>query len=280
MSLKLMYITNQPEIAEIAQESGVDRVFVDMEYLGKEIRQPGDTIKSRHTLEDIGNIRKVLRQSELLVRVNPITPKSRDFMGSEQEITAAIEAGADILMLPMAKTVEEVAQFVDYVAGRAKTMLLLETAEAARDIRKILEVGGIDQVHIGLNDLHLAYGKQFMFELLADGTVENLCRIVGSYGIPYGFGGIARIGLGLLPSEYVIAEHYRLGSSAAILSRSFCNVQKMDDISQIRTLFLDSVAQIRVYEETLGNATAEELDNNRRKTVALVEQVLQNMKGY
>lgn len=279
MSLKLMYITNQPEIAVIAQESGVDRIFVDMEYLGKDARQPGDTVKSRHTLEDVRKIRQVLDQSELLVRVNPITPKSQYFMGSEQEISAAIEAGADILMLPMAKSVEQVAQFVRYVNGRAQTMLLLETAEAARDIQEMLDVGGIDQVHIGLNDLHLAYGKKFMFELLTDGTVEKLCRIVGSHGIPYGFGGIARIGLGLLPSEYVIAEHYRLGSSAAILSRSFCNIQKMDDISQIRTLFLESVAQIRAYEVTLGNVTAEELENNRRQTVTLVEQISQNMKG-
>lgn len=279
MSLQLMYITNQPEIAKIAQESGVDRIFVDMEYLGKDIRQPGDTVKSRHTLADVRKIRQVLDQSELLVRVNPITPESRDFMGSEQEITAAIEAGADILMLPMAKSVEQVAQFVRYVDGRAKTMLLLETAEAARDIREILNIGGIDQVHIGLNDLHLAYRKQFMFELLTDGTVEKLCRIVGSYGIPYGFGGIARIGLGLLPSEYVIAEHYRLGSSAAILSRSFCNIQKMDDISQIHTLFLENVARIRAYEATLGNATAEELENNRRKTVMMVEKISQSMKG-
>lgn len=279
MALKLMYITGKPEIAQIAQESGVDRIFVDMEYLGKEIRQPGDTVKSRHTLEDIGKIRQVLNQSELLVRINPITPQTRDFMGSEQEVTAAIEAGADILMLPMAKSVEEVAQFVRYVDGRAKTMLLLETAEAARDIREMLDIGGIDQVHIGLNDLHLAYKKKFMFELLTDGTVEYLCRTLGSYGIPYGFGGIARIGLGLLPAEYVIAEHYRLGSSAAILSRSFCNIHKMDDISQISPLFLEGVARIRAYEATLGKATAEELEDNRRKTVMLVEKIVQNMKG-
>lgn len=279
MSLKLMYITNRPEIAQIAQESGVDRIFVDMEYIGKDLRQPGDTVKSRHTLEDVSKIRQVVDRSELLVRVNPITPKSGDFMGSEREISAAIEAGADILMLPMAKSVEEVAQFVRYVDGRAKTMLLLETAEAARDIREMLDAGGIDQVHIGLNDLHLAYRKKFMFELLTDGTVERLCRIVDSYGIPYGFGGVARIGLGLLPAEYVIAEHYRLGSSAAILSRSFCNVQKMEDISQIRALFLESVDRIRAYETTLANATAEALENNRRKTVTLVAQISQNMKG-
>ena len=39
MPLKLMYITNKPEIARIAESTGVDRIFVDMEYIGKAVRQ-------------------------------------------------------------------------------------------------------------------------------------------------------------------------------------------------------------------------------------------------
>ena len=34
MPLNLMYITNRPEIAQIAESSGVNRIFVDMEYIG------------------------------------------------------------------------------------------------------------------------------------------------------------------------------------------------------------------------------------------------------
>ena len=30
-----MYITNRPEIAQIAESAGVDRIFVDLEYIGK-----------------------------------------------------------------------------------------------------------------------------------------------------------------------------------------------------------------------------------------------------
>lgn len=33
--LKLMYITNRTKIARIAEAAGVDRIFVDMEYIGK-----------------------------------------------------------------------------------------------------------------------------------------------------------------------------------------------------------------------------------------------------
>ena len=40
MPLKLMYITNSEDVAHIAEEAGVDRIFVDMEYIGKN-RQAG-----------------------------------------------------------------------------------------------------------------------------------------------------------------------------------------------------------------------------------------------
>ena len=54
MSLKLMYITNQPEIAQIAESAGVDRIFVDLEYIAKSDRQGGmDTVQSRHTIDDV-----------------------------------------------------------------------------------------------------------------------------------------------------------------------------------------------------------------------------------
>ena len=39
--IKLMYITNNPTIAEIADSAGVDRVFIDLEVVGKAERQGG-----------------------------------------------------------------------------------------------------------------------------------------------------------------------------------------------------------------------------------------------
>ena len=50
-------------------------------------------------------------------------------------------------------------------------------------IGDILSVEGIDEVHIGLNDLHLAYGQKFMFQLLCDGTVEKLCQKFKEKGV-------------------------------------------------------------------------------------------------
>ena len=60
MALKLMYITNRPDVAQIAESSGVDRIFVDMEYIGKADRQGGmDTVQSHHTVDDIKNYKVV-----------------------------------------------------------------------------------------------------------------------------------------------------------------------------------------------------------------------------
>lgn len=249
MSLKLMYITNRPEIAQIAESAGVGRIFIDMEYIGKQERQGGmDTVQSHHTIDDIVNVKKAVTSAELLVRVNPIHEASEEFGSSKEEIDAAIDAGADILMLPFFKTAEEVRIFLELVGGRAKTMPLVETPEAVEAIDEILELEGIDEIFIGLNDLSLGYGKKFMFELLTDGTVEKLCFQFRQKGIPYGFGGIASLGRGMLPSEYIIREHYRLGSTCAILSRSFCNVSQIRHMGVISSTFVNGIREIRELE--------------------------------
>ena len=120
-------------------------------------------------------------------------------------------------------------------------------------IDEILSVTGIDEIFVGLNDLSLGYGKKFMFELLADGTVEMLCGKFKKKGIPYGFGGIASLGKGMLPAEYIIKEHYRLGSSCVILSRSFCNTSLVGSISEVKDIFDVEMAKLRAYEAECEN---------------------------
>lgn len=254
MPLKLMYITNRPEIAQIAETAGVDRIFVDMEYIGKEKRQNGlDTVQSHHTFDDISAISKAICTAKLLVRINPVHEKTADYCSTEEEIDRAIENGADILMLPYFKSAKEVERFIRHVDGRVKTMPLVETPEAAESIDEILKIDGIDEIFIGLNDLSLGYGMKFMFELLADGTVEDLAYKFRKRNIPFGFGGIASIGHGQLPSERIITEHYRLGSSSAILSRSFCNVNNIAHLGIISSTFVNGIRQIRDYEAEVSH---------------------------
>lgn len=269
MPLTLMYITNNPEVALIAEKNGVDRVWIDLETLGKAERQGNmDTVKSRHSIDDIVEIKPLLKKAELLVRVNPINESS------EEEISRVIEAGADMIMLPMWKSVEEVSQFLAYVNCRVKTVLLLETKEAAECLGEVIELGGFDEIHIGLNDLHLSYGQKFMFELLSDGTVEKLCRQIAEAGIPYGFGGIARLGMGALPAEKVIMEHYRLGSTRAILSRSFCNYEKCSSMTEVETVFCEEMKKLRSYEQKIFATTPEEYTVNQQEVVGAVNKIV------
>ena len=275
MSLKFMYITNSPEVAQIAEAAGVDRIFVDMEYIGKSDRQGGmDTVQSHHTLEDIKKVANAIEKAELLVRINPIHEASDKYISSKEEIDKAIENGAQILMLPYFKTVDEVKTFVDLVGGRVKTMPLLETPEAVECIDEILKLD-IDEILIGLNDLSLGYGKKFMFELLVDGTVENLCNKFKKKGIPYGFGGIAGLGKGVLPAEKIIIEHYRLGSSCVILSRSFCDVNKVKHLGNISLTFINGIKEIREYEEKIASYK-DFFTNNIEEVKKGVEQVLRS----
>ena len=277
MALTLMYITNNPEVARIAQAAGVDRIWVDMEYIGKEERQGGlDTVKSRHTIADVKKIRQVVTTSELMVRINPIHEPSDRYPGTEEEAEQTIAAGADVIMLPMFRTKDEVQRFLKAVNGRAKTMLLFETPEAVTNADEILSLPGIDEVHVGLNDLHLAYGMKFMFELLCDGTVRRLCEKFRACGVKYGFGGIARVGLGMLPAEYIITEHYRLGSGAAILSRGFCDANRVEDPQTIRDIFIEGVRNIRLKEEEVSCLSREQYEENLAVIREKVAQIIAN----
>jgi len=211
-----MILDNNIENIKIYDKAGVDRIFIDLEINGKQDRQGHlDTVISSHSLEDIKNIKPLLTKAKLLVRINPI------YGNSATEISKSIDNGADVIMLPMFKTAEEVKLFIDYVDKRARTCLLLETSEALARLDEILEIEGIDEIHIGLNDLHLALGLDFMFELMGDGLIEYITGKIKAKNIPFGIGGVARMDEGMLMGNIIIKEHVRLGSSMVILSRTF-----------------------------------------------------------
>lgn len=269
MALTVFYITNSPGIALIAESAGVDRIWIDLETLGKEERQSGiNSVKSHHAVHDIEVIAPLLTKAEMLVRVNPWNENSRE------EIDGVIKAGAAIVMLPMWRSAAEVGKFISAVGGRARTTLLLETREAEECLDEVLKLSGIDEIHIGLNDLHLSYGLTFMFELLANGTVERIAGKIKAKGIPFGFGGISHLGDGRIPAEMIITEHYRLGSTRAILSRGFCNQNQ--PLNEFRRDFEKRMREFREYEK--GIAT-ESFANNREALVGKVRQIVDEMKN-
>lgn len=260
MALEVFYITNRLDVALAAEAAGVNRIWVDLETIGKEERQKGiNSVKSHHSVEDIRTIAPRLTTSKMMARVNPWNSLSK------KEIDEVIEAGAEVVMLPMWKTPQEVKNFIEAVDKRAAVSLLLETKEAEECLDEVLKLKGIDEIHIGLNDLHLSYHLTFMFELLTNGTVERIINKIKPTGIPYGFGGISHLGDGMIPAEMIIMEHYRLGSTRAILSRGFCDQSQPIDV--IRAAFDKNMKELRSFEKTIDCSQFETNRNSLFKRV-------------
>ena len=266
--MNLMILAADPQSAIEAQNAGVDRIFYDLEWIGKAERQHGrNTVKSNNNIDNIPAVRKVLNKSELLVRTNPIHAYSKE------EVEKAIVYGADVLMLPMVMDHHDVEQYVEMVAGRAKVCIMIETAAAMARLDKILAVPGVDELFIGLNDLHISMGLTFMFELLSDGLVEYIAQKCNKVGMPFGFGGIARIGEGDLPSDNILGEHVRLGSTSVILSRTFKGVVGVDKNARKIDLS-EEVLKVRNRMEEINKWTVEQHVENRKKIADSVDFVV------
>lgn len=266
--MNLMILAADPQSAIEAQNAGVDRIFYDLEWIGKAERQHGrNTVKSNNNIDDIPAVREVLNESELLVRTNPIHAYSKE------EVEKAIAYGADVLMLPMVMDQHDVEQYVEMVAGRAKVCIMIETAAAMARLDKILAIPGVDELFIGLNDLHISMGLTFMFELLSDGLVEYIAQKCNKVGMPFGFGGIARIGEGDLPSDNILGEHVRLGSTSVILSRTFKGVVGVDKNARKIDLS-EEVRKVRNRMEEINKWTVEQHVENRKKIADSVDFVV------
>lgn len=266
--MRFFFITNSPQIAHFVAANGVDRIFVDLELIGKVERQGHlSTVISRHDIKDVGTVKAAVPQAELIVRLNPLHD------GSGNEIDQVIESGADIIMLPMFTNTSQVARFVDMIAGRCRLCLLVEQREAMENIGDVASLVGVDELHIGLNDLSLQMKLGFMFRPFALGLVDQMAEKLRRSGKPFGIGGLARADEGLLPARLLLGEHVRLGSSAAILSRTFH--RQLDSVEAIEREmnFRDEVARLREIERAYRAASAHELEANRAETWRRIDEI-------
>jgi 2-keto-3-deoxy-L-rhamnonate aldolase RhmA len=210
--------TADPALARSADAAGVDRIGVDLERLGKSRRQQGrGTWISPHTERDLERVRSALASARLFARINPV------HAGTRREVEAVLAAGAEVLMLPMVAEAREAAHLVDAVAGRARVVLLVERVEALERLVELVAVDGVDEVHVGLNDLALSLGLPNRWLVLAGDAVADAGRRVREAGLRFGLGGIGRVDDRDLPvpADLVYAEYARTGATAALVSRSF-----------------------------------------------------------
>ena len=80
----------------------------------------------------------------------------------------------------------------------------------------------------------------------------------------------------MIPAERVIAEHYRLGSTCAILSRSFCDTGKIKDIKDVQWIFQSGLKELRLWEEKCESGKID-FTKNREELEKAVARVLNNI---
>ena len=214
----LTLFTNDPGLAGAADVAGVDRIGLDLERMGKEKRQDaGKAWVSDHHPDQLAQVRDALSHAALFARTNPVHE------GSAAEIDFLVANGVKVLMLPMFRTVAEAAKFIELVNGRARVSLLVETGAAAMRLHEVVKLDGIDEIHVGLNDMHLDLSLANHFEVLTSGFVDMLADIVRAADIPFGFAGIGRAGdTGLpVPTDLIYAQYPRVGATRALIARSF-----------------------------------------------------------
>ncbi len=265
--LQLMLITATPEVACYAEESGVDRIFIDMEYLGKQDRQKNLNLPlNQHTFKDIERVKNALKSSEVMVRINPPHEKTKD------EINKAIDFGSDCIMLPYFTRKDEVEMFVQAIDGRCKSNILLETASAVARAESILSLP-VNEVHVGLNDLKITFQLNFLYETLAGGVIDFLSGIAKKNDISFGFGGVGSLSKGSdIPPELIIKEHVRVGSQRVILSRAFTgNYTTIDDLRKNVDL-ANEVQLIRNAANAARLRTVDQIQADKALMCRLVDQ--------
>lgn len=216
----LTLLTRDPAWAAAADAAGIGRVGIDIERLGKRERQSEvpDARISDHTLEDLSPVAKSLHRARAFVRINPFHE------GTREEIETALRLGARSIMLPQLSTATQAREFADMIAGRAETLLLLETGESLSELDAILAVPGVDEVMVGPNDLSLALGMSHPMHLIASPVLEDIAARAKRAGRPFGFGGVAGPDVPSalpVPPDLVLARHAALGSCSAWIARSF-----------------------------------------------------------
>lgn len=216
--MKLCLITDNVAFAVEAEQVGIDRIMLDLERNGKADRQAGWSLfLSSHQIESVACLKRALKNAPLVVRINPLSDRSRG------EIDAVADGGADFIMLPYFSGLADVRIFLKLVRRRSRVILLVETRPAAAQLKAFVEEPGVDEVHIGLNDLSISLGQENIFEPLCAGMIDEMAAVLRDARMPFGFGGIARLSLQELPvhPEHMLAEQVRVGASRGWLGRTF-----------------------------------------------------------
>ena len=95
-SFNYIAITNNPILAKIFSDCGIQQIMIDTEIMGKYERQGfKDTIISDHSISDISVLNYLNLDAEIICRINPF------HNNIYEEIENIINQGVDKIMIPM-----------------------------------------------------------------------------------------------------------------------------------------------------------------------------------
>ena len=253
--MKLILISNLPDVSKYAFECGVDRIMVDTETLGKRVRQSTvNAVFNEHSINDIIDIKNNCF-GEVICRINPINRNTL------MEIDSVVHAGADYLMVPMIRDENDIKTVLSLINGRIKFIPLLETASSIIRLHEIIKLNGISELYFGLNDISIQMKLEFLHEITSS-KIMRFCSSIIDNKLPFGFGGIARIGEGAIPAELILSEHYFCDSTRVILGRAFHNDSRTLSDFKNNTDLRNDVQKLKLFWNRFDDISAEE--HNRK----------------
>ena len=248
MNFKFNYIaiTNNFKLAEQLDRAGVQQIMVDLENIGKSDRQKStNAVINYHQVSDIVRIKSHVNKAKIICRINGF------YAGTFNEIDSAIEAGADSIMIPMIRNLNDFTAIVEYVGERVKILPLIETPYSLLKIDEILSICKPEQIHFGLNDLSIGFGLSNIFEIFLSKPFKDIVLSCAEKLDIVGVGGVGNMHHKYTISpEYILNEHKLMGSNCVILSRAFFS-KDMDDyfikdsIKAIEDIVLSDYSEVK-----------------------------------
>lgn len=241
-------------------EGGARGILVDIERRGKD----GTAANGRAGVHKIDDI-VPLGAADLFVicRLNSYGPHT------EIEVEQALAAGANELLLPMVRGLQEVEAVQRLLVDRAGLGVMVETPEAV-ELAATLDGQGLSRMFVGLNDLGQTQGKANIFEVLAEDTVERVRTLV--HRTPFGFGGLTLPGAGSpLPVEYFYCELARLECDFTFLRNSFFHDSGNRSAAA-------AVSEIHAHICETKRRDATRIRQDRRRTSQLLFQLLEQLE--
>ena len=260
--IELCLFYNGLDSARLAQDAGVDYLVVDCEFHGKQRRQEGfDTEINEQTPADVAVARAVAPEIPILCRINSLTENSAR---SLDEARAAVNNGANEILLPMVRSLQEVERSLTVVGSQAQIGLMLETEWALEHARE-LDQFPLSRVFVGLSDLMVERRSRNLFENVWNGTVAQVRgRILSAR---FGFGGLTiPEGGAPIPCLLLMSELARMRCDFTFLRRSFYR-----DLAAGPDTPSSAVIAIRTAWERMLNRSLTEQERDRKQLWSLFE---------